>query len=58
MLSKDKVDESQELISQYFEDHFVSEVEDSEFKTEELQIEPPTEEKEDIQVTFDKEVSQ
>ena len=59
MLSKDKLDESGELINQYFDDHFNRTDEESEFKTEELKSqEPPKEEKEDVQVTFGKEVSE
>ena len=59
LLSKEKLDESQELINQYFDDHYVNEVEDSEFKTEELNIEEePPKEKEDVQVTFKKEVEE
>ena len=58
MLSKDKIDESREIINQYFDENFTSSVEDSEFEAEELEMDQPPEEKEDIQVTFDKEVSQ
>ena len=57
MLSKDKIDESREIINQYFDENFTSSVEDSEFEAEELEMDQPPEEKEDIQVTFDKEVS-
>ena len=58
MLSKEKLDESGELINQYFNDHYVNEIEESEFKTEELKTEQPPKEKEDVQVTFGKEVSE
>ena len=58
LLSKEKLDESQELINQYFDDHYVNEAEDSEFKTEELQIEEPPKKKEDVQVTFSREVEE
>ena len=58
MLSKDKIDESREIINQYFDENFTSSVEDSEFEAEELEMDQPPEEKEDVQVTFDKEVSQ
>ena len=65
MLSKDKLDESGELINQYFDDHYNTGHEGGEFKTEELKTkEPPKEEKEemdekeDVQVTFGKEVSE
>ncbi|WP_462316557.1 metallophosphoesterase family protein [Methanobrevibacter sp.] len=58
MLSKDKIDESREIINQYFDENFTSSVGDSEFEAEELEMDQPPEEKEDIQVTFDKEVSQ
>ena len=58
LLSKEKLDESQELINQYFDDHYVNEAEDSEFRTEELQIEEPPKKKEDVQVTFSREVEE
>ena len=58
MLSKDKIDESREIINQYFDENFTSSVEDSEFEAKELEMDQPPEEKEDVQVTFDKEVSQ
>ena len=58
LLSKEKLDESGELIDQYFNDHYSDDVDDVEFKTEELKMEQPPEEKEDVQVTFDKEVSE
>ena len=60
MLSKDKLDESQELIDQYFNEHYAIDLDEIEFKTEKvIKEEPPEEkEKEEIQVTFDKEVSQ
>ena len=59
LLSKEKIEESGELISQYYDDHYNSEEEDVEFKTEEIQKpQPPKEEKDDVQVTFSKEVSE
>ena len=58
LLSKEKLDESQELINQYFDDHYSNEGEDSEFRTEELQIERPPKKKDDVQVTFGKEVEE
>ena len=60
MLSKDKLDESQELIDQFFNEHYAIDLDEIEFKTEKvIKEEPPEEkEKEEIQVTFDKEVSQ
>ena len=51
-LSKDKLEESQALINQYFDDHFKSEDEEIEFKTEEVKKPEPPQEKEDAQVTF------
>ncbi|MBQ8017428.1 MAG: exonuclease SbcCD subunit D [Methanobrevibacter sp.] len=58
LLSKDKLDESQEIINQYFDAHYSNVVEDVEFKTEEVKKPQPPEEKEDVQVTFSKEVSE
>ena len=58
LLSKDKVDESQEIISQYFDDHYANVAEEFEFKTEEIKKQPLSDDKEDVQVTFDKGVSQ
>jgi hypothetical protein len=52
LLSKDKLDESQELIDQFFNDHYKEVTEDVEFKTEEVKKPEPPEEKEDMQVTF------
>ena len=52
LLSKDKVDESREIIGQYFNDHYSDVVEEVEFKTEEVIKEQPPEEKDDVQVTF------
>ena len=52
LLSKDKLDESQELIDQFFNDHYNEGTEDVEFKTEEVKKPVPPEEKEDMQVTF------
>ena len=50
LLSKDKLDEAQEIINQYFNDHYSDIDEDIEFKTEEVVKEEPP--KEDVQVTF------
>jgi DNA repair exonuclease SbcCD nuclease subunit len=52
LLSKDKLDESNDLIEQYYNDHYSDMVEDVEFKTEEVKKEQPPEENEDVQVTF------
>ena len=57
LLSKDKLDESQEIINQFFNDTYVVEA-DPEFKTEEVKKPQPPKEKEDVQVTFSKEVSE
>ncbi|MEE1335613.1 metallophosphoesterase family protein [Methanobrevibacter sp.] len=54
LLSKEKLDESQELINQYFNDHFSYEIEDDGLETDEFIMEQPPKEKEDIQITFDK----
>lgn len=58
LLSKDKLDESQEIIDQFFNDQYNTVAEDVEFKTEEVRKPQPPEEKEDVQVTFSKEVSE
>jgi hypothetical protein len=58
LLSKDKLDESQEIINQFFNDQYINVAEDVEFKTEEVKKPQPPEEKEDVQVTFSKEVSE
>ena len=58
LLSKDKIEESQEIINQYFDAHYSNVVEDVEFKTEEVKKPQPPKEKEDVQVTFGKEVSE
>ena len=52
LLSKDKVEESQELINQYFNDHYANVVEDREFKIEQVKKEEALPEKDDVQVTF------
>ena len=53
LLSKDKMDESGELISQFYDEHYASVKEDVEFKTEKIDEEqPPQEEEKDKQVTF------
>ncbi len=50
-LSKDKMDESHELISQYYNDHYSNDDKDVEFKTEEIQNDDSSE-KNDTQITF------
>ena len=53
LLSKDKMEESKELIDQFYDEHYANVNEDIEFKTESVEEEqPPKEEKEDVQVTF------
>ena len=51
-LSKDKLDESQAIINQYFDDHYSGVEEEIEFKTEEVKKQDPPQEKDDVQVTF------
>lgn len=58
LLSKDKLEESKEIIDQYFDGHYTNVVEDTEFKTEEVVKEQPPEKKEDVQQTFDNEVQE
>ena len=56
-LSKDKLDESQELLSEFFQDFYKNEMDEMEFKTEEIKKEEikkeetPKEEP-DVQITF------
>ncbi|WP_458454481.1 metallophosphoesterase family protein [Methanobrevibacter sp.] len=57
LLSKDKIEESKELIDQFYSEHYTNVKEDVEFKTEKVEEKPPEEEKTDSQVTF-KEVLQ
>jgi DNA repair exonuclease SbcCD nuclease subunit len=53
LLSKDKIDESSELINQFYDEHYAHIKEDVEFKTEKPDGEqPPKEEEKDKQVTF------
>jgi len=53
LLSKDKIDESSELINQFYDEHYANVKEDAEFKTEKLgEEQPPQEEEKDKQVTF------
>ncbi|WP_407376258.1 exonuclease SbcCD subunit D [Methanobrevibacter sp.] len=61
LLSKDKIDESQEVLDQFFEKHYVSIDEEIEFTTENLQndedeeeeiVEEAPEEESNVQVTF------
>lgn len=52
LLSKDKVDEANDIINQFYDEHYANVKQDSEFKTEEVKKEEPPENKEDVQVTF------
>ena len=52
LLSKDKLEESKELIDQFYNDHYANIDEDVEFKTEKVEEKPPEDEKTDGQVTF------
>jgi DNA repair exonuclease SbcCD nuclease subunit len=53
LLSKDKIDESSELINQFYDEHYANVKEDTEFKTEKPgEEQPPQEEEKDKQVTF------
>lgn len=53
-LSKDKLDEANELITQFYDEHYNNVDEDVEFKTEQVekQDSPQEESKDDVQVTF------
>jgi len=52
-LSKDKIDESKELVDQFFNEFYNKSKDDVEFKTEEVETEEaPQEKSEDVQVTF------
>ena len=52
-LSKDKLDEAGELISQFYDEHYRNIQEDVEFKTEEVEKESDSQkESGDIQLTF------
>ena len=53
LLSKDKIEEANEIINQFYNDYYVSVTEDVEFKTEEVKNEEPSKELEDVQVKFD-----
>ncbi|WP_458404781.1 metallophosphoesterase family protein [Methanobrevibacter sp.] len=57
LLSKDKIDESKELIDQFYNEHYANINEDIEFTTEKVEEQPSNEEKKDSQITF-KEVLQ
>ena len=58
-LSKGKLEETEDLLETYFNENYNSEIEEVEFKTEEIEKkETPVEEKPDIQVTFKKEVQE
>ncbi len=57
LLSKDKIDEANEIIHQFYDEFYANNRDDVEFKTEKVEKEqPPQEEKEDVQVTFKGEV--
>ncbi|WP_067042641.1 DNA repair exonuclease [Methanobrevibacter sp. YE315] len=52
-LSKDKIEESRDLINQFYNDYYSSNNDDIEFKTEEIERdETPQEESEDVQTTL------
>jgi hypothetical protein len=67
-LSKDNLEDAQELIDQFFQDNYNSVDDDVEFVTEKMEKEessieeveekPSEEEPKDVQVTFSKEVQQ
>jgi hypothetical protein len=53
LLSRNKVDESKELVDQFYEEFYRNSIDDVEFVTEKIEKEqPPQEEPEDVQVTF------
>ena len=53
LLSKDKMDESGELIDQFYHEHYAHIIEeDVELEDEEAEEQPPEEEEKDVQVTF------
>ena len=53
LLSKDKMDESGELIDQFYHEHYAHITEeDAESETDETEEQPPEEEEKDVQVTF------
>jgi hypothetical protein len=53
LLSKDKMDESGELIDQFYHEHYAHIIEeDVELEDEEAEKQPPKEEEKDVQVTF------
>ena len=52
-LSKDKIDEAKDLVSLFYDTHYRNVEDIVEFKTEEVEKEePPEEESDDVQVTF------
>jgi exonuclease SbcD len=62
-LSKDRIEDSQDLIDQFYMEHYRTEKEDIEFRVEkeeieEIEAEIPEEPPKDFQVTFKKEVQQ
>ena len=53
LLSKDKIDESKDLIDQFYDQHYSNVEEEVEFKTEKVEKEQSTQkEEDDVQVTF------
>ncbi|WP_296881707.1 DNA repair exonuclease [uncultured Methanobrevibacter sp.] len=62
-LSKDRIEDSQDIIDQFFQEHYNTVKDDVEFKIEkeeieEVEEETPEEQPKDVQVTFKKEVQQ
>ena len=52
LLSKDKNEEANEIVRQYYDIHYSDADEEIEFKTEEVKKDDASEDKEDVQVTF------
>lgn len=53
LLAKDKTEESQDLLEQFFDEYYHTSIDDAEFKTEEVEFEEEAdEEQKDTQVTF------
>ena len=46
------MDDANDIINQFYDEHYANVKQDSEFKTEEVKKEEPPENKEDVQVTF------
>ena len=55
LLSKNKSDEANELINQFYNEHYANVVEEVEFKTEEIIKEKPSK-KQEVQATFKEDV--